>query len=273
MQLIIVDFVRVITYTPLSVLGAAKGQWVIGSQLCEISNTNFVFIYQLRSWLMFVFVCDRFFNVFVPFRYPKYRKKIIWSIYATVLIINTVFVVVLWLLHCSSFDRIFWICITRSNQECSNRDYCTLYGIVENISGITFGNVIPIVMYTALFIKAKKVRNQIIPVANTQVDSEQRKRDRRANLTFFTIFMSLIGVLLVPVATYSLNNFILIPLRVKPPKPLQILSYILQQLGLILPIADSIAVLRNPEMRKAINMLKTRLRAWRERNNNNVINS
>ncbi len=55
------------------------------------------------------------------------------------------------------------------------------------------GSVVPMVMYIALFMKAKKVRNRIIPL-DTQEDAEQSKRDQKANITFFTLFLSLIGI-------------------------------------------------------------------------------
>ncbi len=108
-------------------------------------------------------------------------------------------------------------------------------------------------------IKAKKVRNQIIP-SDTQEDAEQRKRDRKANLTFFIIFLSLFGVNIPPVLAFVVISMIFAPLGIQPPEALLLVLSLLQQLRTLLPVMDSIALMRNPEMRKAIKMLKNKLK-------------
>ncbi len=121
------------------------------------------------------------------------------------------------------------------------------------------GNFVPMVMYISLFIKAKiEVRNRVIP-SGAQQDVEQRKRDRKANVTFFTLFLALIGVSIPPLFGFFVMEFILAPLGVHPPEALLVVLSLFQELRTLLPIMDSIVILRNPEMRKAINILKKKL--------------
>ncbi len=118
------------------------------------------------------------------------------------------------------------------------------------------------VMYIALFIKAKQVRNHLIVPASTPEDSEQRKRNRKVNLTFFTIFLSLVGVILPPTIAFIIITNILVPLGIFPPQIVTVMIYLFQAMFPTLPIADSITILRNPEVRKAATVLKNKLR-WR----------
>ena len=266
MQLLLLGLVFSLTVLPLSIVGAANGRWILGLPLCKLIHTEIAFISQLRSWLMFVFVCDRFCTVFVPFRYPKYRNKIVWSLYATVLIITILSVTFLQTFDCSGLNRISWICSNIINEDCPEITNCNSYNAVEIVVHVIFGSLAPMAMYTALFLKGKKVRNQIVTI-NTyaQEEIEQRKRNKKVNVTFFTIFLSLVGLTIPPLVVILCDDYILAPLGVEPPQELLTLHYLLHNFYLILPITDSIAILRNPETRKAIETIKTRLtRLYRE---------
>ncbi len=118
------------------------------------------------------------------------------------------------------------------------------------------GNFVPMVMYISLFIKAKiEVRNRVIP-SGAQQDVEQRKRDRKANVTFFTLFLALIGVSIPPLFGFFVMEFILAPLGAHPPEALLVVLSLFQELRTLLSVMDSIIILRNPEMRKAIKKIK-----------------
>ncbi len=256
LQLVIVDLVLALTFTPLSILGAVNGRWVLGLSFCRVVYTEIVFVYQFRGWLMFVFVCDRFFTVFIPFHYHKYRNKIILSLIAGVLFMIVVALIIPLALDCSGFDRETWICLGFANEGCPNKSTCQIYATIAILMGNIGGSVVPMLMYIALFIKAKRIRKQLSTSVDSTIDLEQRKRDRKANVTFLTLFLSLFGVSFPPLFVYIFNNNILVPLGVQPPEVLLVITYILQMLYLILPITDSIAIMRNPEVRKALQIIK-----------------
>ncbi len=262
MQLVILDLLISITHNPLAIIGAVYGRWIHGLPFCRVVHAELLFTYQCRNWLMFIFVFDRFWTVFAPFRYPKYRNKIIWSLNVLLLVLSSqIDLVVPFSLSCSGFERASWNCFGPVAKECYNYDTCQHYVYMSIVWGLSFGSFIPLIMYSALFIKAKKVRNQIV-VASTPDDGEQRKRDRKANLTFFAIFLSLFGVACPPIFAFTIINTILVPLGIQPPEFFLVMIYLLQGLFPILPIADSIAILRNPEVRKATGILKSKLRLW-----------
>ncbi len=51
-------------------------QLVGNGQLDYTHALSVISIFHHRDWLMFVFVCDRFCSVFIPFRYDTYRRKV-----------------------------------------------------------------------------------------------------------------------------------------------------------------------------------------------------
>ncbi len=244
---------------PTAIISTIGGQWSIGLHTCTISSATFSSMFHHRDWLMFVFVFDRFCTVFMPFRYDTYRRKVTLLLSLTALALAVINAVLAITYNCFGFCRDFWLCVSLIDETCPNFELCQLLSIVYLGVGQTMGSFVPMVMYIALFIKAKKVRNQIMP-SGTQEDAEQRKRDRKANITFFTLFLSLFGVNIPPVFAYIVIHLFFLPLGVQPPEALLLVLSLLQQLYILLPIMDSIAIMRNPEMRKAIKMLKVKLK-------------
>ncbi len=261
LQLAILDFSYVVTFTPAAITATIGGQWITGIHTCIISGGEFVFIYQLRNWLMFVFVCDRFCTIFFYFGYNQRRRKVILILCLTALALSAISAVLPAILGCIEFNRVLWLCTSPVYEICHQHDFCQLYTITIVVIGQLAGSYIPMVMYLAVFIKAKRMRNQFIRSGAP----ENRKRDRKANITFFTLFISLIGVNIPPLFAYFLLTFVFAPLEVQPPEALLLVLYLLQQLYTLLPIMDSIAIIRNAEMKKAIKLLKNKLTNQRER--------
>ena len=259
LRVAILDHLFVLIVMSAVVVSTIGGQWSLGLHACNMSGGVFLFFYQIRNGLMFVFVCDRFSTVFMPFRYNRYRTKVIWVLCWTVLALATICAVPPMILGCFGFNRGAWACIIVLHKVCSNFHVCQVYAIISVALGQIVGSFVPTVMYIVLFIKAKRVRNQIIP-SGTQQDAGQRKRDRKANITFFTLFLGLIVVNNPPLLAYIVINLILASLGVHPPEALLLVSYLLQAMYGLLPVIDSIAILRNHEMRNAIILFKNKLK-------------
>ncbi len=146
---------------------------------------------------MFVFVFDRFCTVFMPFRYDTYRRKVTLLLFLTAIALAVISAVLAMTFSCFGLSRVIWLCISTIDETCPNYELCQQLAILFITIGKIVGSFVPMVMYIALFIKAKKVRNQnLIMPSGTQEDAEQRKRDRRANIT---LFLSLFGVNIPPV--------------------------------------------------------------------------
>ena len=259
LQVAIVDFLYTLLFMPTAIISTIGGRWSIGLHTCIISGGVFSLIFQYHNWLMFVFVFDRFCSVFMPFRYDAYRRKVTLLLCLTMLALAVLSAVLVMTFSCWGLSRVVWLCIGPIDETCPYYELCQLRVIVFITIGQIMGSFVPMAMYIALFIKAKKVRNQLIP-SGTQEDAEQRKRDRKANITFFTLFLSIFGVYFPPVFAYTVIHLILKPLGVHPPEALLLVLSLLEQLYTLLPIIDSIAIMRNPDMRKAITMLRNNLK-------------
>ncbi len=259
LQVAILDFLFVLTLTPAAITSTIGGRWITGIHTCIISGGEFAFIYQFHNWLMFVFVCDRFCTVFMPFRYDKHRRKVILILCPTALTLSAFSAILPAILGCFGVNRGVWICLLAPHETCPHFYFCQVYAITIIALGQIVGSYVPMVMYIALLIKAKRVRKRIMP-SGTKENAEQRKRDRKANITFFTLFLSLIGVNTPPLVAYIVITVILAPLGVNQSEAWLLVSFLLQQLYALLPIMDSIAIMRNPEMRKAITMLRNNLK-------------
>ncbi len=128
MQLVILDFVLSMTFTPLSIVGAVNERWILGLQFCRIANVVILFTYQFRGWLMFTFVFDRFWTVFAPFQYPKYRNKVIWSLNISLLVLSSLIDLVLpYFLNCAGFERATYNCFGTVAEVCDNYNSCQLF--------------------------------------------------------------------------------------------------------------------------------------------------
>ncbi len=177
LQVVISDLLFAL-FSPAVFVSTIDGQWSIGIQTCNISGGVFAFIFHIRQWIMFVFVCDRFFTVFIPFQYNRHRKKVILILCSTVLAVAIIGAVLHTTLDCFSFSRVVWLCVSPIDETCPNFELCQLLTITSITLGQIVGSVVPMVMYIALFMKAKKVRNRIIP-SGTQEDAEQKNEIKK----------------------------------------------------------------------------------------------
>ncbi len=261
LQVAIINCSYVLIIFPTAVISTIDGQWSIGLHTCNITGGVFTFAFNLRNWLMFVFVCDRFCTVFIPFRYSRHiRRKVILILCSIVLALSAINGGLKMIFGCFGVSRVIWTCASPVDETCPNYTFCQTHTTLFIALGLIMGSVVPMVMYITMLIKAKRVRNQMIIPSGTQEDVEQRKRDRKANITFFTLFLSLFGVYIPPLFGYILINLFFAPLGVHPPKALLLVLSLLEQLYALLPVMDSIAILRNPEMRKAIKILMNKLK-------------
>ena len=77
LQVVITDLINAAAILPLRVLTAAANQWLFGAIFCVIHGYISLLCNISRLQLMLVLVIDRFSTVFLPFSYPKYRKKVV----------------------------------------------------------------------------------------------------------------------------------------------------------------------------------------------------
>ena len=261
LQLIFVDLAYTCMISPVSIISAIAKQWILGNELCQFTGNMSGFLRTLRSFLMFVFVCDRFCTVFSPFRYPKFRKKVIITLILVSLLLSMAFAVSPIAYDCVIFNRFAWQCLN-AEIGCFNEQNCIKFRIASAVINNTMGGAIPLIMYIALFAKARKIRKStVIPVAVMPGDIlETKKRERKANYTFLTLFSFTFAFIFLTLFHFLVIRRILRLLDPDSPVLAQVFVFIFRVFFDVLPILDSIAIMRNSDFRCALKKTKEVIR-------------
>ncbi len=260
LQLIIIDLVYTCTNSLVSIISAIARQWILGLGLCQFTGNFFDVLIFLRSSLMFVFVCDRFCCVFIPFDYPRIRKKVIIFLIVG-LLLNGALIVVPYVYDCIIFSRFAWYCFN-TTRGCFNEKVCSPFLIALSVFRYSMGSVLPLIMYIILFIKARQIRQRTaIPVAvMSGYILERKTRERKANYTFLTLFL-----LTFCVTSLTLFHFLVIrPISIISEANSEILNqlfiFVLRVYYNLLPILDSIAIMRNSDFHCVLRKMKETIR-------------
>ena len=256
LQLIIIDLVICIFFTPITVINAFAGRWILGLNFCRIVGAVNSFLRQMRNLFMFIFVCDRFLAVFYPFSYPRVQKKVISFIYTGSLMLAVVTTAIPLADDCVAFSRVAWYCLI--DVGCTTPLCSISRSVIASVSTL-IGAIIPFAMYIILFIKAKKIRNQITPMVSEEL-TQQRRHNKRANTTFFTVFLSTFAVSFLTFLFFAVIRSITAAFGVHTHEVFLFASFLLRLNFDLLLIFDPIAILRNPEVREALKVLKNNLK-------------
>ena len=166
------------------------------------------------------------------------------------------------LLDCYTVLRNTWTCFPADG--CIHQRACFTYRwityAVSNVSGI-----VSLVMYLLLIRKARKIRNRVavasppeaaISKAIERAEMAQRlKRERRANITFFLLFLALIGLSIPPTAFVLIGRIIVIISRTALPTAYTVAEVLVGPAISLLIIIDPIVIMRNQDFREVIGKL------------------
>ena len=254
LQVIIIDLTYAVITTPAVITSAQAGEWILGLHFCYISGAINVFLRKMRSLIMFVLVFDRFWTVFKPFHYPRKRTKVVLPLCCLALLISAADTTTLLVEDCHAFDIIGYFCV--SKKGCKNPALCDAYNRATEITVAVIGSVIPLIMYITLFLKARRVRNRV-PRIESKERREERLRERRVNITFLFLFLSVFGVTIVPyILIFIMTPIVRATNAGQVTDGFRVFGYVTRAGYDLLPIVDSIAVMRNPEVRLALKKLK-----------------
>ena len=210
LQVIVIDLIRVAIPYPASLVTALASKWAFGEYVCVITGYVIFLTFIIRMVLMLTLVIDRFCNVFMPFYYPKRRKKIMLSLTlaAWSLTIFVSIVMLPGLNDCYEFLPNGWRCYAspRCNRQCTIITNFIFFLVVLP-SGI-----VPIFLYSALSWKAKKIKKSTASAANDLTDNgNTTRREWRATITFFLLFMAVFVVTVPPVLIFIMLQLIFPP--------------------------------------------------------------
>ena len=108
---------------------------------------------------------------------------------------------------------------------CLHRNACSIYNSKAVVLSHSC-NVVSVILYFSLFVKARKLQNKIFILRESDETSEIKrtaaaqkvKRERRANITFFLLFIVLVGVNFFPFVFFVLGRPIITSLMITPPQ-------------------------------------------------------
>ena len=242
-QIVIIDLFLSLLVSLTSISNIISNQWLFGEHGCIFYGYLMFAASFIRTLLLFIFVGDRFFSVFIPFWYPKYRKKIIifFSVVSWVLPTVCGGPILPPLLDCITYYPSVWTCNV-STYSCGG--YCSYY--INSLYTIIVlpTSLLSILLYSFLFCKAKKIHHSDTVATGTSNDNY--RRERRANITFLLMFIAVIAVSFLKIALSLIKSVVF-------GENVSVLSFIITSfsfsIGLLLTILDPIIIMRNKDVR------------------------
>ena len=233
----------------ISLVNLLASRWVLDQYTCSIVGTFGSVTTSARTVLLLVLVIDRFLSVFLPFFHSKHDVKIVVSLSIASWSICIVFAILGFVFDCYAFRPFFYLCI--NNKDCHER--CSVLNVYFLVF-IVPATIIPVVLYAALFIKAKKAKARITSITAA---SDVSKREWKATVTFFLLFLSVFLVsfpLFVVVRMFR----VIYPDGDFPP-PVYVTIVISINLYSLLVVTDPIVIMRNRDVREILNELRTKI--------------
>lgn len=263
LQVIAVDLLNAVILLPSSTANAIAKRNVF-SHHCSALGAAVFFLRSVRTFIMTVLVIDRFCSVYMPFWYPRYRvkKTVTLSLLAWITALVLSVIPSSKLLDCYGFQQYTWTCTMSIG--CTHQKACTIY----NTSTVIFmrvTNIAGVVLYLMLYCKARKLRNRIedSSLQNSEARLERERQERRANMTFFLLFVALIGVSF-PASFFNqamnLQQILTTILNASSGIIFQLLTVLAQTLHSVLVIIDPIVILRDKDAKEVIMACITKLK-------------
>ena len=255
LQVILVDLLNAAILLTSSTANAITKRNLF-SHYCSILGVVVFFLRSVRTFIMTVLVIDRFCSVFMPFWYPRNRvkKTVTLSLLAWITALVLSVIPSSKLLDCYSFQQYTWTCTMSIG--CTHQRACTVY----NTSAVVFMqaiNITGLMLYLTLYIKAKKLQNRIVDssLQDSEAQLERGRQERRANTTFFLLFVALIGVSFPALffnQAMNLQQISTTILKISMDIIFQFLTVIAQTLHSVLVIIDPVVILRDKDAKEVL---------------------
>lgn len=253
-QVLVLDLLVCIIIAVVGVANAIANQWIFGEHMCSVVGAAILLTSTVRSFLLLIFVIDRFLYVFLPFFYPRHKVKITTALSAASWILSLVVSIIGLVLDCFRFTPISWMCgiFGDCNQNCS------LFLNVELGIIVVPLTVVPTILYTLLYIKARRLKKSDAKVRKQVTGhTDNFLHEQRATITYFLLFITVFAL-----ALPSLVVFLIIHIVYKdesPPAALYALQVIALCLVSIVIVTDPIVVMRNRDVREITDRFKVKI--------------
>ena len=197
LQLIVINFIYTLLVLPTVVVTSIIRSWIFGSVMCIILGASTSFFFTGHYMMILTMALDRFFAVFMPFFYNRHGNKIAVVLSIILWPLSSLGPIAAIVLDCYTFIPMYKTCASSAcNSACAL--FVPIYGWIFVLSC----NVIPLMVYVALYLKGKQLQRK----ANVGMSPEEKAKtafNGRVCKTFAIIAMVFIGVGLTSFVFYA----------------------------------------------------------------------
>ena len=224
----------------LTVFSYTAGRWIMGLSFCIANGFLSFMLYYIRAKLIFVFSLDRLATVFIPFHYPKYSKKVVivlCVLFFCFCFINS-FVVLSPFLDCYQYNQAILSC--SYSPYCNSN--CKIFNHILLMHAVPV-TLLPAVFFTALFIKGRKSRRQVISMTGEHADMTDE--DWRAVKTLILLLLPSFLPATVNLSPLYRNSSLSFVAK-------NLLGRMVSNIASLIVVADPVIILRNAEIKEAL---------------------
>lgn len=254
LQIVVMDLMLSLVLVA-GLISAISNQWLFGQHFCIMNGVFLATTTVARTILLFAFVIDRFLSVFWPYFYPKHEVKIAITLSAVSWLLSVIdgIIQIPPLLDCYSFDTSGWTC-GHAGGSCNHP--CFVYNIVFSLAIVAPAIILPVILYTVLYRKARKLRHATNNMTSVDkvAQKEYLKREWKAIVTYGLLFATVFAITVPSIVGRAIIGIVFSP--DPPPPALHILSVLLLHLVSFVNVSDPLVIMRNADVREVISKIK-----------------
>ena len=247
LSIFIANLILSITFGTSMFVASSTRSWPLGYRGCQFFGFVTYFVGTVRWMTLGMLSIDRFCRVFLPFRYARHSKTVLKILFLLpwVILLPTA---ILPLFNINgSYDLYGGLTTCYYSSRCTEYVVCPITVQVPFTVVLASGSVLPIVLYTILYCKARRLRRAMRShyATTEQQQMEDNERQNKATKTF--------ALLVVTFSCYS-SVIILIQLLTITPviKDIAGLYVVLSDILFLYLITDFFLVWKNADGKQVI---------------------
>ena len=254
LQIPILNFLQSLTRGPATLVSSIFHSWKFGAYGCQAVGLVSLLLDMCRWLILFTITLDRFLSIFLPFNYPKIANWFVLVLSITFWVGTIIYSFVpLIKFGCYTFSGMAIAC---SLQWACTDASCASFFVVT--AGLVYflGGLAPVGMNVMMLYRAWKLRRSVAPgqFGNEQNQEYQQqiiKRDLRALMTFFALFISCIGLTL-PFFVNGFARALTVGVFETSYAVPVVVSYLLHDIYYLITVTDPLILSWNQDVKKAI---------------------
>lgn len=261
-QIFCSNIVLLVFLMPVSAVSSIAHGWVFGDILCDLTAFLIEWMRALRFFLTLVLALDCSFSVYFPLHFCKWEVRFVTvtSVLAWIAALVLSALPLTGLLDCYNYSPFIKYCFIGPPTILA----CDILVRVSIYTQYTAGGLVPLILYVALYCKARKVARKIKSDnrdSQTQggVQHVNAVSRRRQKATFLLLVFNVFGLSLPHFILFNIIN--LLSARISIPIELILFTNIFVRFFFILvPVIDPLTIMKNTDVRKVLVKIKQSFR-------------